>query len=90
MPLADAVELLPVVVEDRAGYIRTSFKHWNSGADAGDGCNTRQEVLLAEATVAPEVGPGCAISGGSWTSYYENQTVIVPGSLDIDSCWVRV
>ncbi|TXS52757.1 HNH endonuclease family protein [Streptomyces sp. t39] len=84
VPLADAVELLPVVVEERTGYTRTSFKHWNSGDDAGDGCNTRAEVLIAEATVAPEVGPGCAISGGSWTSYYDGQTVTVAGSLDID------
>lgn len=65
VPLADAIERLPVAVEDRTGYTRTSFKHWNAGEDAGDGCNTRAEVLLAEATVAPEVGPGCAISGGS-------------------------
>ncbi|MEW2556977.1 HNH endonuclease family protein [Streptomyces zhihengii] len=83
-PLADAIELLPLAVEDRTGYARNSFKHWNAGDDADDGCNTRAEVLLAEATVAPEVGPGCAISGGSWTSYYDNQTVIQAGSLDID------
>ncbi|MBM9624746.1 HNH endonuclease family protein [Streptomyces zhihengii] len=84
VPLADAVELLPVVVEDRTGYTRSSFKHWTGGDDPADGCNTRQEVLLAEATVAPEIGPGCAISGGSWTSYYDGQTVIQAGSLDID------
>lgn len=28
VPLADAVELLPVVMEDRTGYTRSSFKHW--------------------------------------------------------------
>ncbi|TXS52760.1 hypothetical protein [Streptomyces sp. t39] len=84
VPLAHAVELLPVVPEDRTGYIRTSFKHWNSGDDADDGCNTRQEVLLAEAAVAPEVEPGCPVSGGSCTSCHDNQTVSVAGSSDID------
>ncbi|WP_409239419.1 hypothetical protein [Streptomyces sp. PA5.6] len=34
--------------ENRAGYTRTAFKHWNAGAVADDGCNTRAEVLIAE------------------------------------------
>ncbi|MET9110337.1 HNH endonuclease family protein [Streptomyces zhihengii] len=84
VPLADAVELLPVATEDRTGYTRSSFRHWNTGDDPTDGCNTRQEVLLAEAVVAPTVGPNCTITGGSWLSYYDGQTVTAAGSLDID------
>ncbi|MFJ1744246.1 HNH endonuclease family protein [Streptomyces microflavus] len=82
--LADAVGLVKVTEEDRTGYTRTKFKHWNSGDDATDGCNTRAEVLLAEAVVAPTVEAGCKLTGGSWTSYYDGQEVTSAGSLDID------
>ncbi|MFJ7063532.1 HNH endonuclease family protein [Streptomyces microflavus] len=82
--LADAVGLVKVTEEDRTGYTRTKFKHWNSGDDSSDGCNTRNEVLLAEAVVAPTVGAGCKLTGGSWTSYYDGQEVTSAGSLDID------
>ncbi|MGA4980226.1 hypothetical protein [Streptomyces cinereoruber] len=43
LPLEDAVGKLPVAEEDRTGYTRDSFRHWNTGLDAGDGCNTRNE-----------------------------------------------
>ncbi|GHI50141.1 hypothetical protein ScoT_63150 [Streptomyces albidoflavus] len=36
--------------------------------------------MPAEAVTAPEVGPRCAITGGTWFSYYDEATV----SLDID------
>lgn len=82
--LADAVGLVKVTEEDRTGYSRSSFKHWNSGDDATDGCNTRAEVLLAEAVVAPTVEAGCKLTGGTWVSYYDGQEVTSAGSLDID------
>ncbi|MFD7854526.1 HNH endonuclease family protein [Streptomyces microflavus] len=82
--LADAVGLVKVVEEDRTGYSRSSFKHWNSGDDTTDGCNTRAEVLLAEAVVAPTVEAGCKLTGGTWVSYYDGQEVSSAGSLDID------
>ncbi|WP_127469756.1 HNH endonuclease family protein [Streptomyces sp. B27] len=82
--LADAVGLVNFTEEDRTGYTRSSFKHWNSGDDKSDGCNTRNEVLLAEAVVAPTVEPGCKLTGGTWISYYDGQEVTRAGSLDID------
>jgi hypothetical protein len=82
--LADAVGLVQATEEDRAGYIRSAFKHWNSGEDKSDGCNTRAEVLLAEAVVAPTVESGCKLTGGTWISYYDGQEVTNPGALDID------
>ncbi|SCD65793.1 hypothetical protein GA0115253_1013213 [Streptomyces sp. Termitarium-T10T-6] len=51
--LADAVGLVQAAQENRAGYTRSSFKHWNLGEDTSDGCNTRKEVLIAEAVIAP-------------------------------------
>ncbi|MER5871961.1 HNH endonuclease family protein [Streptomyces sp. NPDC002044] len=84
VPIGVAVSALQLATEDRTGYQRTSFKHWNSGANASDGCNTRMEVLIAEAVEAPEVGPGCALTGGVWWSYYDERPVTPAGALDID------
>ncbi|MFJ6452626.1 HNH endonuclease family protein [Streptomyces hydrogenans] len=82
--LADAVDLVPVADESRTGYTRDKFKHWNAGLDATDGCNTRAEVLQAEAVESPAVAAGCKLSGGLWVSYYDGQEVNDPGNLDID------
>ncbi|WP_369776462.1 hypothetical protein [Streptomyces sp. R33] len=63
LPMGAAVSALPLDVEDRTGYQRTSFKHWNAGDIPTDGCNTRAEVLLSEAVEYPEIGPGCTLTG---------------------------
>jgi hypothetical protein len=77
-----AVESLPLADEVREGYERTKFRHW---VDADrDGCNTRQEVLVEEAIVAPTVGERCALTGGLWYSYYDNLVWEDPSRLDID------
>lgn len=81
-PLRTAVASLPVATEVRTGYNRDLFRHWID-AD-GDGCNTRYEVLIAEATTRPSVGSGCTLSGGRWLSYYDNATWTNPADLDID------
>lgn len=81
-PLRTAVAALPVATEVRTGYSRDLFPHWID-AD-GDGCNTRNEVLIAEATTTPTVGSGCALSGGRWYSYYDNAFWTLTSDLDID------
>ncbi|MEU3603679.1 HNH endonuclease, partial [Streptomyces sp. NPDC006798] len=52
--IGEAVNRLSVRTEDRTGYNRDKFKHWNSGLEP-DGCNTRNEVLIDEAVTAPTV-----------------------------------
>ncbi|WP_432088473.1 HNH endonuclease family protein [Streptomyces sp. bgisy095] len=84
LPLEDAVGKLPMADEARTGYTRDSFRHWNTGLDAADGCNTRNEVLLAEAVQEPAVAAGCKLTGGTWVSYYDNVEVEEAGKLDID------
>jgi hypothetical protein len=84
LPLTDAVAALPLATESRDGYTRDAFRHWNFGADPSDGCNTRGEVLLAEAVTAPTVGARCALTGGSWLSYYDDTIVTTASGLDID------
>ncbi|MER5307185.1 HNH endonuclease [Streptomyces sp. NPDC002773] len=80
----DALAELPEATEDTAGYKVTAFRHWNKGLDPADGCDTRAEVLVAEAVDAPKTGKDCAITGGQWTSYYDGQNVTDPALLRVD------
>ncbi|MFF9458678.1 HNH endonuclease family protein [Streptomyces flaveolus] len=84
LPLSEAVSRLPVATESRDGYTRDAFRHWNSGDDPADGCNTRNEVLIDEAVEPPTVGARCALSGGLWFSYYDQVWVTSASGLDID------
>jgi hypothetical protein len=80
--LRATVNGLKVAPEHRAGYTRSKFTHW---ADAdGDGCSTRNEVLLAEAVTKPRIGSRCALTGGKWVSYYDRKTWTDRGRIDID------
>lgn len=79
-----AAEKITLVTADDHdfGYARTLFKHWID-ADK-DGCNTRYEVLIAEAIVKPKVGAGCYLTGGKWKSSYDGKVFTNPTGLDID------
>jgi hypothetical protein len=81
-PLQTAVADLPVATEVRTGYDRALFQHWID-AD-GDGCSTRNEVLLAEADDPPTVSGTCTLSGGRWFSYYDRVSWTSTSDLDID------
>jgi Domain of unknown function (DUF1994). len=64
------------------GYARRLFRLW---VDAdGDGCDTRKEVLLRDAIVAPSIGPRCALFGGQWLSPYDQLSFADASGLDID------
>ncbi|MCW2843634.1 MAG: hypothetical protein JWN22_1550 [Nocardioides sp.] len=81
-PLTQAISDLTVASEVRTGYNRDLFPLW---VDAdGDGCSTRNEVLIAEADDPVTVGSGCALTGGRWFSYYDRVSWTAPSDLDID------
>jgi hypothetical protein len=81
-PLRTAIRDLPTRAEVRTGYSRDRFKHW---VDAdGDGCNTRKEVLIAEADAPLTIGAGCRLTGGRWYSYYDRRSWSDQGRIDID------
>jgi hypothetical protein len=82
--LEDAVAVLPTGDEDRTGYRADAFGDRGGGLDAGDGCATREEVLIAEAVEAPAVGARCALTGGRWVSYYDGQAVTSAAALVVD------
>lgn len=80
--LTSGISALSDGTEVRTGYSRDLFKLW---VDAdGDGCDTRAEVLIAEADTAPTVGSSCSLSGGRWYSYYEGGYQTSSSALDID------
>ena len=82
-PVYAAEKITLVMTEDQVGgYSRSLFRHWID-ADK-DGCNTRYEVLIAEAIVKPKVGAGCYLTGGKWKSPYEGKVFTNPSGLDID------
>ena len=81
-PLTTAIGDLAVAGEVRTGYSRDLFPHWFD-AD-GDGCHTRNEVLIAEADDPVTVGSGCSLSGGRWFSYYDRVSWTATSDVDID------
>ncbi|URZ99438.1 HNH endonuclease family protein [Streptomyces lydicamycinicus] len=80
--LSDSISRLKVARESRSGYERDKFRLWTD--EDHDGCDTRKEVLLAEAVKKPRQGKGCKLTGGSWRSYYDDKTVTDARKLDID------
>lgn len=80
--LSDALGRLKVARESRRGYERDKFRLWTD--EDHDGCDTRKEVLLAEAVKKPRQGKNCKLTGGSWRSYYDDKTVTDARKLDID------
>ena len=82
-PVSAAETITLVMADDHDfGYSRSLFRHWID-ADK-NGCNTRYEVLIAEATTKPKVGAGCYLSGGKWKSPYDAKVFTNPTGLDID------
>lgn len=69
--------------EAGAGYDRDLFRHWND-AD-GNGCTTRQDVLIAESLSLAQVDRfGCKVIAGDWFSAFDGLTHTDPSDLDID------
>ncbi|MDT4922183.1 MAG: hypothetical protein QOI15_3085 [Pseudonocardiales bacterium] len=72
---------LAVAAEHPAGYDRDLFPSW---IDADhDGCDTREEVLIAEA-IRVVVDPPCSIVSGRWFSKYDAVRTSDPSTFDID------
>ena len=73
----------PQIAQDKLdGYNRSLFKHWID--EDKNGCNTRAEVLIAEAVVKPKKGKKCKLTGGKWLSAYDGKTLTNASKLDVD------
>ena len=80
--------VLPVsiaaVPADLPEYDRGTWRHWVD--EDGDCQNARQEVLIAESTVAVtyESDDQCRVATGSWWGPYTGINVSSPAELDVD------
>jgi len=79
--LVPLTKSLKVASEVRRGYDRDKFDHWIS---QGDGCDTRDRVLIKEAKVKPRVTGDCDLVGGRWLSYYDGRRTRDASSFDVD------
>lgn len=84
--LMGRLNALPVRAETDGGlkYDRSEYKHWNRGLNSTDGCDTRREVIIAEALIKPTVGSSCSLTGGRWYSHYDGVTIEGYSSTAID------
>jgi hypothetical protein len=88
---AEAVDarayLAPLGIDDRptpgTRYDRSDWPHW---ADTdGDGCDARQQALIAASITPPQVDPfRCTVLAGDWFSDYDGVTTSDPGDFDVD------
>lgn len=82
-PTAMLVGLRVAPEGPRTGYQRELFKHWIDSDH--DGCDAREEVLIAESRGKAQVDPyGCKVIEGDWYSLYDGLTFTDPAELDID------
>ena len=81
--LDDAITALTVSDEERDGYQRESFSDWRD--PDGNGCDTRQEVLIAEELTESATVTDCdGTIPGEWLSVYDGERVTDASELDID------
>jgi hypothetical protein len=68
----------------RPRYVRDDWQaHGWADAD-GDGCNTREEVLIAQSRTPVATGAGCKILAGEWLDPFTGRTSTVASQLEID------
>jgi hypothetical protein len=80
-------ELGSLVVDDHSQpvgvYRREDWPHWED-VD-GDGCDAREQALIAQSTSAAQVDPfGCKVVAGDWISIYDGVESSDPSALDVD------
>jgi Protein of unknown function (DUF1524) len=81
--LIELLATIAIAPESPTDYDRSLFEHWID-AD-GDGCDTREEVLIRDAKGSAQVDAfGCAVIAGDWYSPYDGVWQTDPSNLDID------
>jgi len=85
---SDAVhgQLAALVIDDdpapQSVYRREDWPTWDDIDH--DGCDARNQALIAQSTTPAVVAGGCTVTGGTWTSPYDGVTTTDPGALDAD------
>lgn len=63
-------------------YGRAKFPHWRDAN--GDGCDTRQAVLISESRIEASREDDCTVTHGRWRSMYDEERWGNPSDVDID------
>ena len=79
---ASAGYSLKIEPERTTGFKLSAFKTWID-AD-GNGCDTKSEVLIADATTKPKIGKNCALSKGSWLNAYDGKMLSKLANVGVD------
>ncbi|KAL4882263.1 hypothetical protein BJY04DRAFT_217585 [Aspergillus karnatakaensis] len=74
------LDALTVGTGASSGYDRDLFNHW---INQGDGCNTRELVLVRDGTNV-QTDSACRSTSGSWYSEYDGDTWTQASDVDID------
>lgn len=81
-PALDVLASIIVENEHPENYDRELFGY---PASTGNGCDTRDEVLIRDSLTPAQVDPsGCQVLAGDWLSVYDNLTWSDPAELQID------
>lgn len=83
-PAAEGLARPRVAMPDpnRPRYDRDEWQRGWADAD-GDGCNTREEVLVAQGRDVV-TGPGCKVLAGEWVDRFTGRRTTSPAELQID------
>lgn len=82
MPVSAMLAALRVEAPSTANYVRDLFFE---GQDLdGDGCRTRQEVLIEESEIPATITGTCTVVSGQWNSYYDNVLHVDPAAVEMD------
>jgi len=68
----------------RSRYVRDDWQPRGWADSDGNGCNTREEVLLAEAVGPVARAAGCKIVSGEWEDRYTGRRTTSPSELQVD------
>ena len=66
------------------GYVRRDYDQGGWGDADGDGCNTREEVLIAEALRLRGVTASCGPVDGAWLSWFDGRMLADARDVEID------
>lgn len=77
---------LRIAEEDDGGdrYVRRDYDQGGWGDADGDGCNTREEVLIAEAIRLRGVTASCGPVDGTWLSWFDGRALTDARDVEID------
>jgi hypothetical protein len=81
---AEVVRLTVAPSRDRPRYVREDWQPHGWADDDGDGCNTREEVLIAESRSPVQRHGRCKVLSGDWLDPYTGLTTTSPSDLQVD------